>query len=74
RLVTTRAPRAEETKLLVAAFNEQEALFAEDAAAAEQLLAVGDTKLDTSLPAARLAAATVVASALLNHDEAVMRR
>ena len=74
RLVTTRAPRAGETESLVAAFNEQAALFAEDAAAAEALLAVGDTKLDTALPAARLAAATVVASALLNHDEAVMRR
>ena len=62
RLVTTRAPRAEETNLLVAAFNEQEALFAADAAAAEKLLTVGDTQMDTSLPAARLAAATVLAA------------
>jgi hypothetical protein len=74
RLVTTRSPRAGETESLIAALTEQETLFTADRAAAEKLLTVGETKADTSLPAARLAAATVVASALLNHDEAVMRR
>ena len=74
RLVTTRAPRESEAESLAAALTEQESLFAQDPAAAEKLLTIGDTKADTPIPAARLAAATVVASALLNHDEAVMRR
>jgi hypothetical protein len=53
---------------------EQEALFNDDADAAQKLLDVGDTKVTSPLSPARLAAATMVATALLNHDEAVMRR
>ena len=74
RLVTTRAPHPAETESLVAALAEQEAVFNDNPAAAEKLLTIGEAIADTSLPTARLAAATVVASALLNHDEAVMRR
>jgi hypothetical protein len=74
RIVTSRTPTPAEVAVLVATFAEQEEIFSADVAAAEKLLAVGETPTLASLPPARLAAATMVASALLNHDEAVMRR
>ncbi len=77
RLVTGRTPTAREVASLEEGLKEQEALFAADTKEAEQLLAVGETvsKGDAmGMPVARLAAATMLASALLNHDEAVMRR
>jgi hypothetical protein len=55
-------------------FTEQEAIFAAEPDAIPKLLNIGDAGADLTLPGARLAAATMVASALLNHDEAVMRR
>ena len=45
-----------------------------DSQAAAQLLAVGEVPNDPSLSPVDLAAGTVLAEALLNHDEAVMRR
>jgi hypothetical protein len=74
RLVTNRPPTERETATLVRLLAEQEERFAADPAAAAQLLAVGEPLAPSSLPASRLAAATLMASALLNHDEAVMRR
>jgi hypothetical protein len=74
RLVTSRTPRDREVETLVAALAEQEQIFQGDEAAAAKLLAVGEAKADASLPASRLAAATMVASLLLNCDEAVVRR
>ena len=53
---------------------EQKAIFEADPAAAKKLLAVGEKPSDPALPAADLAAATVLANVLLNHDEAVTRR
>ena len=74
RTVTGRTPTEREVASLVAGFEEQEEIFASEPEAAAKLLEVGETRSDPTLPAARLAAATMVASALLNHDEAVMRR
>jgi hypothetical protein len=74
RLVTGRTPNDREIATVVAAFAEQEDIFTADVQAATQLLSVGEASADASCPPARLAAATMVASALLNHDEAVMRR
>ena len=74
RLVTGRSPTAKEVATLERAFTEAEQLFANDTEAAAKLLGVGETPVATTLPAAQLAAATMVASALFNHDEAVMRR
>ncbi len=74
RLVTGRTPSVREVDALVAAWREQEEIFAADAAGAQRVLAVGETKVGGEFPPARLAAATMVASLLLNHDEAVMRR
>lgn len=75
RLVTGRAPTRAEVAVMEAGFAEQEALFAAMPEGAEKLLGLGEARLTgPTLPPARLAAATVIASALLNHDEAVMRR
>ena len=53
---------------------EQRELFASDSKASAKLLAVGEAKPDASLDADDLAAGTVLAIALLNHDAAVMMR
>jgi hypothetical protein len=53
---------------------EQRQLFANDSAAAQKVLKVGESRSDSSLNAINLAATTVLANALLNHDAAVMRR
>jgi hypothetical protein len=74
RTVTSRLSTDKETAILVRLFEEQRSLFAEDAAAATKLLAFGETQADPKLPVADLAAGTVLALAILNHDEAVMRR
>jgi hypothetical protein len=74
RLVTGRKPTDKERGVLVKLFAEQKALFGKDTAAAKKLLTVGEKPADAKLPAAELAAATVLANVLFNHDEAVTRR
>ena len=74
RLLTGRAPTNVETNTLAQALAEQEQIFAGNPADAEALLAIGEARIDPRLPPTRLAAATMVASMLLNHDETVMRR
>jgi hypothetical protein len=74
RAITSRAPTAGEIASLEAALKEQEEIFSTAGNAATKLLSVGEAEVDRTLSPVRLAAATMVASALLNHDEAVMRR
>ena len=74
RLVTGRKPNAKETMVLEKLYAEQRELFAMDGDAAQKLLTVGEAKNDPSLNPADVAASTVLANALLNHDESVMRR
>ena len=74
RLVTSRTPSVAEVATLETALAEQEETFGADLAAAEKLLQIGEAKCECAVPPARLAAAMMVASLLLNHDEAVMRR
>ncbi len=74
RLVTSRYPTTDELAVLKQLFLEQRDLFARDQQAAAQLLAVGEAPNDPTLPPVDLAAGTVLAQALLNYDEAVMRR
>lgn len=75
RLVTGRTPTAREVTALEAGLAEQVEIFTAAVAEAEKLLTLGDAKIaGEPLPSAKLAAATMIASALLNHDEAVMRR
>lgn len=74
RVVTGRTPTARESALLEAAMAEQVEIFSAEPEAAAKFLAVGEAIADAGLSPVRLAAATMVASALLNHDEAVTRR
>jgi hypothetical protein len=74
RLVTGRTPTEKERAVLEKLFAEQKAIFEKDPAAAKKLLGVGEKPADAKLPAADLAAATVLANVLFNHDEAATRR
>jgi hypothetical protein len=73
-LVTGRRPSKDEVSVLMRLLDEQEAHFQKDTAAAERLLKVGEKPVPGEHPPAQLAAATVMAQLLFNHDEAVMRR
>jgi len=74
RHVTSRAVTQKEALVLAALWQEQRELFAKDPGAAQRLLATGEAKPDTRLPPAEATASAILALALLNHDEAVMRR
>jgi hypothetical protein len=74
RLITARLPTTPELAVLNRLFVEQRTLFASDQQGAARLLAVGEAANAPTLAPADLAAGTVLAEALLNHDEAVLRR
>ncbi len=74
RLVTSRHPSKEEISVLKQLFEEQRSLFAADQQSAAKLLAQGESANSAALSPIDLAAGTVLAEALLNHDEAIMRR
>ena len=74
RTVSGRKPSPQEFAVLKQLLDEQRALFAADPAAAGKLLKVGEAKNDAILDPIEHAASTILASALLNYDEAVMRR
>ncbi len=73
-MTTGRPATAREVSVLRQLFDEQREIFAADRDGAAKLLTVGDAKADPSLDPVDLAAATVLAQAILNHDEALMRR
>ncbi len=74
RTVTDRAANERELAILKRLFEEQRAFFANNNDSAPKLMAVGDAKADGSVAPADLAAATLLAQAILNHDDALMRR
>ena len=74
RTIIGRPCTDKEITILVQLLKEQRELFAANQAEATKLLTVGETKNDPQLDAVELAAATVLAEAILNLDEAVMRR
>jgi hypothetical protein len=55
-------------------YREQREIFAANDDAAARLLAVGEAGNRGALPRPDLCAGTILSLALLNHDEAVMRR
>ena len=73
RTVLARAPREQELSILRQVYEKQRARFAASGDAAEKLLSVGESSRDKSLDQAELAAWTIVASTLLNLDEAVTK-
>ena len=74
RLLTSRRPTAEETAVLDKLVQEQVTYFQQDPKRAEAFLKTGDTARDPKIPAVRLAAIGMLANALMNFDECVMRR
>ena len=74
RLLTSRAPFDEELNLLRDLYTAEQASFKADLEAARDLLAVGDHPRDPQLDPAEAAAMTVVASTIMNFDEAVIKR
>lgn len=74
RCGTTRRPSEKELAILLASFEEQTKLFVADPESAKQLLKVGERQVDQKLDPTEVAAMTVIAQMILNHDDAVRRR
>ena len=73
RLVLARPPQATELEILTRAFQRTLNEFEQDTAAATALLQIGAARSPEQRNPAQLAAMTVVASTILNLDEAVMK-
>lgn len=74
RRVVCREPDPRECEILRRLYEEQAGHFRHHPGAAEQYLAIGEHPRTTALPAPDVAAAAVLVSALMNHDEFVMKR
>jgi hypothetical protein len=74
RLITDRSPTAAELTILKQMQAEQREIFMNDPASVKKLLSEGEAKNDPSLDPVELATGTVLAEAMLNHDDAIMRR
>ncbi|TAE54165.1 MAG: DUF1553 domain-containing protein, partial [Bacteroidetes bacterium] len=74
RALTGRKPREEEIRILETMYIAEKEAFSKEPGRAEKLLATGEYPRDRSLPQAEVAALTLVASAMMNSDEAVMKR
>ncbi len=74
RLLTGRRPVERELLALEALYREQYDEFRSGRADAQKLLAVGDAPHDSTIDPALYAALTVLAQAVMNHDETVMKR
>ncbi|WP_234736984.1 DUF1553 domain-containing protein [Tellurirhabdus bombi] len=72
--VISRAGRSQEIALMQQLYEEELADFKRDKKRAKDLVAVGEYPLKTRLPAPELAAWTVVASTIMNFDEAIIKR
>jgi hypothetical protein len=73
KLATARTPTDKELTVLTTALTRQSDRYRADEKAARKLLAVGESPRDESLPAAELAAYTILASVILNLDETVTK-
>ena len=74
RLLTSRYPLDHEINMLMALFEEETTHFEAHPLDAEALLEVGDHPVDEALPQVHIAAATIVASTIMNFDEAHIKR
>jgi hypothetical protein len=73
RALLSRRPTSPELGLLKRAYDRCHRDFTGDVAAAEALLAVGNSRTEASLDPVELAAMTTVASTLLNLDETITK-
>ena len=74
KTLTSRDPRSTELTLLKELYQRQLAKYEKDPLSASSLLQVGERSSNRSLPKHKVAALTVVASTLMNYDEAVFKR
>jgi hypothetical protein len=74
RWATSRQPSQEELQILVEQYEAERAHFAQDASGAEAMLAVGEAPREEGLAPDHTAALAVVASTILNMDDAYMKR
>ena len=74
RLVTGRRASEREAAVLVSMLQTQRARFRAEPAAASRLLGVGEARNSAEWSEVDLASGAVLAEALLNHDEAILRR
>jgi hypothetical protein len=70
----SRRPDQHEIEILTQLHNEQLELFRSHPTDADELLKIGQFPHDTNITSINIAAATMLAQALLNHDECVMKR
>lgn len=70
----SRRPDARETEILSRLYEEQIKHFQAHVADADELLKIGQKPHDTTIKSAEAAAATMLAQAMLNHDECVVKR
>jgi hypothetical protein len=73
RRALARSPKTEELAVVERALATYLARYRDDAAAAQKVVAVGESKPDANFPATELAAYTLVANLILNLDETVTR-
>jgi len=73
RLVTSRKPKPEEVSILKGVLDRQLSRYRADRVAAENLLGVGESSRDVRYDVTEVAAWTIVATTILNLDEAVTR-
>ena len=73
RLLLSRQPHPSELKTLISALERHRADFLSEPEAAKQFLAIGESKANAQADPAELAAFSLVASTLLNLDEAVSK-
>jgi Protein of unknown function (DUF1553)/Protein of unknown function (DUF1549)/Concanavalin A-like lectin/glucanases superfamily len=74
RLATSRRPSARELEVLTRMYTEQKVRFEQQPEQTDAFLKVGESPRNMRLPPAEHAGLTVVAQALLNHHDCVMKR
>lgn len=74
KALTSRDPRSAELTLLKKLYQRQLKKYESDPLSAARLLQVGEQPLNMALPKSKVAALTLVASTLINYDEAVFKR
>ena len=73
RTLTSRKPSQQELEILANLYGDQLTYFQANKGRAAQLLKVGDAPIDAALDANKVAAFTIVVSAVLNFDECVLK-
>jgi hypothetical protein len=74
RLAISRQPKKEEKEILKELYEQQAERFSKNPKETSKLLAVGKRQLDKTLDKSKIAALTMVANTMLNHDETYMKR